>query len=390
MRTNLSPTFVARAKAEPGAGRTIYWDEALAGFGLQVTAAGAKSFVCQYRANGISRRIAIKATLKLGEARKEARAILGRVAKGGDPLTERRKVTAAAEDTLEKICETYFKREGKRLRTMDERERVLKRLVFPKFGSRQIGDIRRSEIARLLDHIEDTSGAVMADRTLAYLRKVMNWHAGRTDEFRTPIVRGMARTRPAELARDRVLTDAEIKAVWKAAGEMQNAFGPFIRFLLLTAARKTEASDMRRDEIDGNLWTIPAARNKGKAEEIKPLSKAAKAIIDGVPVINDGEFVFTHDGVTAIGGFSKFKEAIDKASGVTGWRIHDLRRTARSLMSRAGVEADIGERCLGHTVNGVRGVYDRHEYTEEKRAAFDTLAKEIERIIGPGKVRRVA
>ncbi|MGB8827689.1 MAG: Arm DNA-binding domain-containing protein, partial [Pseudolabrys sp.] len=138
MRTNLSPAFVARAKAEAGAERSIYWDAGLRGFGLQVTKAGHKSFVCQYRANGRSRRLALKATLKLGEARKEAKAILGRAAKGGDPLTERRKVTAAAGNTLEKISESYFAREGKRLRTMADRERDLRRLVFPKLGGRQI------------------------------------------------------------------------------------------------------------------------------------------------------------------------------------------------------------------------------------------------------------
>jgi integrase len=385
MRTNLSPAFVDRAEAEPDADRTIYWDEALRGFGLQVTRAGHKSYVVQYRANGQSRRLALKAALKLGEARKEAKGILGRVAKGGDPLAERRKVSAAAENTLEKISEAYFKREKKRLRTMDERERVLKRLVFPKLGNRQIEDIKRTEIVRLLDKIEDDSGAVMADRTLAYLRRVMTWYAGRSDDFRSPIVRGMARTKPAELARDRVLTDDEIMAVWKAAGEMQNAFGPYIKFLLLTAARKTEASHMTRDEISGNVWTIPAARDKGKVDQVKPLSKAAKSVIEAIPVIGKGKFVFTHDGATPIGGFSKFKEALDKASGVTGWRIHDLRRTARSLMSRAGVPADIAERVLGHVINGVRGVYDRHEYLDEKRAALDALAKEVGRITAKKK-----
>ncbi len=385
MRTNLSPAFVARAKAEAGAERSIYWDAGLRGFGLQVTKAGHKSFVCQYRANGRSRRLALKATLKLGEARKEAKAILGRAAKGGDPLTERRKVTAAAGNTLEKISESYFAREGKRLRTMADRERDLRRLVFPKLGGRQIDDIRRSEIVRLLDKIEDQNGAVMADRSLAYLRRIMSWHASRSDDFRSPIVRGMARTKPAESARDRILTDDEMRLVWKAAGEMQNAFGPYVRFLLLTAARRNEAAQMRRDEITGTVWTIPASRSKGKADDAKPLSKAAKAIIDAMPLIGDGAFIFTHDGETPLGGFSKFKAALDKESGVENWGLHDLRRTARSLMSRTGVPSDHAERALGHVIGGIRKVYDRHEFLEEKRAAFDALAKEVERITGKKK-----
>src|SRR5262245_50911751 len=198
MRARLTPQLIASAKAEAGAERTIIWDEALPGFGLQVTAAGAKSFVCQYRARKRSRRLSIKATLSLSEARKEAKAILGRVAKGHDPLAERRKAEAAATNTLQSVCESYFAREGKKLRTSKDRQVALARLVYPKLGAQQIEDVRRSDIVRLLDHIEDTSGPAMADRTLAYLRRVFSWHAGRSDDFRSPIVRGMGRIKPAE------------------------------------------------------------------------------------------------------------------------------------------------------------------------------------------------
>jgi integrase len=383
MRRRLSPAFIASAKAEPGAERTIYWDDDLPGFGLQVTAAGHKSFVCQYRAGKRSRRLAIKATLKLGEARKEARAVLGSVAKGHDPLAERRKEQGEATNTLRAVADSYFGREGKKLRTAGDRQATLARLVYPKLGTRQIGDIKRSEIVRLLDHIEDERGPVMADRTLAYLRRVFTWHAGRSDDFRSPIVRGMARTKPAERAGDRILSDDEIKAVWAAAGNMNNAFGPLVRFILLTAARRNEAAHMRRSEWAGDTWTIPAVRNKGKRDHVVPLSKTAQAILSALPVIGEGRFVFSHDGKRPVGGFSKFKAKLEKVSGVTRWGLHDLRRTARSLMSRAGVNSDIAERCLGHVIGGVRGVYDRHEYLEEKRLAFAALAAQIERILNP-------
>jgi integrase len=383
VRSKLSPAFVASAKAEPGAERSIFWDSDLPGFGLQVTAAGHKSFVCQYRAGKRSRRVAIKATLKLGEARKEARAILGAVAKGGDPLTERRKAEASASNTLKAVADSYFVREGKNLRTVKDRQATLARLVYPKMGSRQIEDIKRSEIVRLLDHIEDDSGPVMADRTLAYLRRVLAWYAGRSDDFRSPIVRGMARTKAAERARARILDDAEIGAVWAAAGEMQNAFGPLVRFILLTAVRRNEAALMRRAEISGDVWTVPAKRHKSKRDHVVPLSEAAQAILGAVPVINDGDLVFTHDGKRPVRGFSKFKRKLDQLAGVAGWGLHDLRRTARSLMSRAGINADVAERCLGHVIAGVRGVYDRHSFLEEKRAAFEALAAQIERILNP-------
>jgi len=375
-RTNLSPAFIARAEAESGAERSIYWDTALPGFGLMVTANGHKSFVVQYRANGRSRRMALKTHLKLGEARKEARAIMGKVAKDGDPLAEKRTAKAAADNILKAVCDNYFAREAKKLRTASDRVRTFERLVYPKLGGRQIEDIQRKDIVRLLDKIEDDCGPVMSDRTLAYLRKVFNWHAART-EFRSPIVKGMARTKPKERARDRILSDDELRKLWKAAGKMQNAFGPYVRFVLLTATRRDEAAKMSRDEIDGDVWTIPAGRYKGKRDHAVPLSKAAQKVLQAMPVIGQGDLVFTHDGERALGGYSKAKKKLDQVSGVRDWTLHDLRRTARSLMSRAGVPSDHAERCLGHVINGVRGVYDHYEYLPEKRAGFEKLAEQV-------------
>jgi integrase len=114
-----------------------------------------------------------------------------------------------------------------------------------------------------------------------------------------------------------------------------------------------------------------------------PLSKAAQAVLNALPVIGDGKFVFSHDGERPVGGFSKFKAKLDQLSGVTGWGLHDARRTARTLLSRAGVNADIAERCLGHVIGEVRETYDRYEYLPEKADAFEALAAQIERILNP-------
>jgi integrase len=394
MRIKLTPAFVTRATAEPNAERTTYWDAAQPGFGLMVTRNRHRSYVVQYRAGGRSKRMHLKTGLTLREARKEAKALLGSVAKDRDPLAERRKAERAKSDTLKAIVAEYLTREGRRLRTIDERRNVLNRLVLPTLGSRQINDISRRDIVRLLDRIADKNGAPMADHTLAYLRHVMNWHVSRSDDFRSPIVRGMARTKPSQRRRQRTLTDPELRAVWRAAKTAQTPFGYLVLFLLLTATRRNEAAHMRRGEVSGEEWTIPQERYKTGLELVIPLSDAAQAVLAAMPKIGKVGLVFTTDGKHPLGGFSKFKRAFDAKvlailrerapqAMLPRWTLHDLRRTARSLMSRAGVQADHAERCLGHVIGGVRGTYDRHEYLAEKRHAFAALAALVERIVDP-------
>jgi integrase len=134
---------------------------------------------------------------------------------------------------------------------------------------------------------------------------------------------------------------------------------------------------MTRSEITGGDWTIPAARYKTGIDHLIPLSKAALAAL----LESKGELIFTADGAAPFGNLSKHKRSLDEASKTSGWTLHDLRRTSRSLMSRAGINADHAERCLGHVVPGIRGVYDRHEYHREKKLAFEALASLIARIV---------
>ena len=395
----LTPSFVRNAKAQDGSDRTVWWDRDREGFGLMVTATGHRSWVVQYRANGVSRRYTIDGRQPLAKARNEAKKIQGKVADNHDPVLEERKKQAEATNTLKAIAEEYLRREEKKkeLRSLKERRRIFERYLYPKLGSRQIDGIKRSEISRLLDQIEDDNGPVMADHVLALLRRLMSWHASRGDDFRSPIVRGMAKTKPKDRARHRTLEDHELRAVWKAAEAFRGPYGFLVRYLLLTATRLLEAAKMARSEVsaDGTEFTVPAARHKSKRDFLVPLSEAAQAVLAQVPAIGSKGLVFTTNGEVPISGFSKTKRAFDKAvlkelrksdpraKTPERWTNHDLRRTARSLMSRAGVQPNHAERALGHVIAGVQGTYDRYQYAAEKRQAFEALAAQIARILNP-------
>jgi integrase len=192
----------------------------------------------------------------------------------------------------------------------------------------------------------------------------------------------MTRIKASETARQRILTDDEICKVWI------DGAGPFlalIKFLLLTGARRDEAAMLTWDEVKDGVWELPAARNKAKLPLARPLSSLALAVLKSQRRDDGSRYVFSNDGRTAFQDFSRSKKKLDEAIGTSGWVIHDLRRTARSLMSRAGVNDHHAERCLGHVIGGVKGVYDRHHYQPEMKHAYDALAALIERIVNPPK-----
>ena len=385
------------------ADRQFTWDKDIPGFGLQTTSTGHQSYVYQYRTGSISRRMKLDggwfrfeaqragkpAPLLKGTARavakREAEAVRGAVAHGRDPLAEMRKGETADKNTFKAIAEQYLARDGSRLRSKDEIKAILERHAYPRIGSKPIDDIRRSLIVSMLDKVETGSGPVAADHVLAQVRKIFNWHAARSDDFNSPIVRGMARTKPKERRRQRILTDDELRAVWKAAEGQRAPFGWMVRYILLTMARRNEAARMSRGEVVDCNWTIPARRHKSKKDFLIPLSQAATGLLAEIPTIGrrNDPYVFTTDGSKPISGFSKFKASFDKVCGVTGWTLHDLRRTGRTLCSRAGADPDHAELAYGHTIQGVRGVYDVHSYRDEKLHVLELLAAQIERIVNP-------
>ena len=178
------------------------------------------------------------------------------------------------------------------------------------------------------------------------------------------------------------MEDDELRVLW-AAAEANGVFGAFVRVALLTGQRREKIVGIRwRDIVDGE-WRIPVSDREKNTAGSLVLPQAVLDIISAQPRFADNAYVFAGLGTNHIGGMSKRKAVFDKKAGVFGWTIHDLRRTARSLMSRAGVRPDIAERVLGHAIPGVAGVYDRHQYNEEKAHALKSLAALLEKIVNP-------
>jgi integrase len=217
----------------------------------------------------------------------------------------------------------------------------------------------------------------------AHVRAAFHWHELRCEQFRNPVIRGL--WRGSLSTRARVLDDDELRAVWKAA-ESAGTYGAFIRLALLTGQRREKLLTMKWADIspDGT-WTVPTEeREKGNIDEVV-LPKVAFDVIAAQPRKANNPYVLAGRISGPIRGLGKFKREFEvKLPVMPQWQVHDLRRTARSLMSRAGVDRDIAERVLGHLVGtAVERIYDRHEYADAKADALVRLASLIDRIVHP-------
>jgi integrase len=376
-RKTLSDKGVTALK--PRAKRYAFPDPELSGHFVRVTPQGAKSFVAVTR-NQTTRKqvwttIGAADKMSIDEARALARDMLNRV-RAGLPAVEPKGETFGA------VADNWLKRhaEAKGLRSIDKIKLLLNSHVRPVWDDLEFLSIRRSNVAALLDEVEDDHSARQADAVLTVVRAIMNWFATRHDDYQPPIVRGMRRQSPQAQARARVLEDGELRAIWKAA-ESAGAFGAVVRLCLLTAQRRAKLFNMKWPELDGSEWSIPRAPREKENAGTLVLPNAALAIIEAQPELASNPYVFAGRSNGPINGISKCKRRLDDASGVSGWRLHDLRRTARSLMSRAGVRPDIAERVMGHAIGGVEGVYDRHTYKVEKADALQRLSGIIDGIV---------
>jgi integrase len=214
-----------------------------------------------------------------------------------------------------------------------------------------------------------------------------NWHATRSRHYRSPLVKGTRRGSATK--RDRILNDDELRAVWQQA-EANGTYGALVRMALLTAQRQDKLATLKWSDLEANVWTIATLpREKGNAGLLE-LPEQAMAIINAQS--RNGSYVFAAArSDKPISGWSKLKRAFDAKVKIAPWAFHDLRRTAKSLMARAGVRPDISERVMGHAIPGVEGVYDRYQYKEEKAHALRAIVGIIENITQSpsSKVRRL-
>jgi integrase len=379
-RKTLSDNGVAALKAK--AARYTFPDPELRGHYVRVAPSGAKTFAAVARdPNGKQVWATIGATdhMEIEAARDAAREAIRRI-KAGLPVTEEKEKA----ESFDEVADAYLKRHvaAKGLLSEKEIRRCLDVYVRPKWGKRDFMAIRRGDVAALLDKIEDANGGRQADMVLAIVRGLTNWYATRVDNYTSPIVKGMRRTSPNARKRERILSDDEIRALWNTA-ESGGPFGAIVRFALATAQRRDKVMTARWSDIAGDVWTVPSTdREKGTGGDLQ-LPRLALDIVKAQTRVEGNPFVFARRGEGHFNGMSKAKVDFDKKSGLADWTIHDLRRTARSLMSRAGVRSEIAERVMGHVIGGVEGVYDRHLYRDEKADALARLATVLQGIINP-------
>lgn len=383
-RKSLSDLGVAALK--PRESRYAEPDPELRGHYVRVHPSGAKSFVAVARdpkGKQVWATIGAADHLTIAEARDMAREAVRRIRSGLSAV----EAPATKPDAFAAVAANWLKRhvEANGLRTRRDIERLLASHVLPVWADRDFLSIRRSDVAALLDDVEDGHGARQADCVLTIIRSLMSWVALRHDDYTPPIVRGMARQDQRAQARKRILDDSEIRAIWLAA-DASGTYGAILKTLLLTGQRRIKVGTMRWEELSAEgEWTLPREpREKDNAGSLV-LPPAALDIIRSQPRIASNPFVFAGRGTVPFSTWSAAKANFDAKlpSDMPGWVVHDLRRTARSLLSRAGVRPDIAERVLGHAIAGVEGVYDRHSYALEKADALRHLAALVETIVNP-------
>lgn len=379
-------------------------DDVVRGFGLKVTANGIKTYIVEYRLPG--GRAAKKGRYTIGRhgspwapdsARQRAKDILESVRKGVDPQASK---ALAVRESVELDFGAYADKfvkvrlEARQRRSSTEVQRVIDRDLKAAFKRRALPQITGRDIVQVLDTLTDRAPYV-AKQAHSILRQIFNFALGRGDILQSPMagIDAPAIAKP----RDRVLSDAELAKLWPAFGDLGQPYSDIYRLLLLTGQRLNEVVGMKWDELDleRGVWTLPAERAKNDRAHIVPLVGRTLEILlqRHKKRIPGGTFVFpSSTGETAIWVGHKVKKKLDQAvlegerklvlkagdSSVTAqalpdWRNHDLRRSVATGLQRLGVRLEVTEAILNHVSGsrgGIVGIYQRHDWAAEKRAAL--------------------
>lgn len=395
-RKKLTDTFIRSRKPAPAGKRYEITDSEHPRLVLRVTDRGAKSFCYLGRFPGSdhpTRRLigAYPATM-LAEARETARAWDKLLANGTDPAIEKKRLveeqtrkareeTLASANVFEVRARQYLREHCKDHRQSREVGRLIDKELLPVWRDRRIDEITSREIKDHIKIIKERSPSV-ARNTLTIAKAFFAWACD--EEYLD--VSPAAMIRPEKLIgqhqpRQRILSDAEIKSFWQATPQLDYPFGDLFRLLLLCGVRLREAAHAKWGEIEGNLWVIPPERHKPGIRHVVPLSDQAMQLIDALP--RRGEHLFTMNGRQPVNAFAYSKKRLDAIMGVSGWRLHDLRRTMRSHLSALGVSQDVAELAIGHGKKGLQRIYDQHTYEGELRQALQRWANRLRDLTQP-------
>ncbi len=366
----------------------IYWDAAFPGFGLKVTPKGRKVFVALYRTGGAGSKlrkytIGPYGRVTLHQARVAAQKVFAAKLEGRDLAAEKREARRrVVADRVEDLLETFILQHVSQNRSAYEISRLLRREMGKPWSGRSIHEITKRDVVDVISAIEQRGAPGTANKTLKVIKTFLRWCVGRAVLDRSP-AEGVPM--PAKVVtRDRVLTDGELAQVILAARQMSGPYGGIVELLALTGQRREEVAAMTWGELDlhRRVWTLPKSRTKNAKEHAVHLSEQSMAVLLRTTV--RGPFVFTVLGSKPFREFSRTKRQIDEFSGVTGWRLHDLRRTCVSGMARLGIPPHVADKILNHqsgTISGVAAVYQRHDFLDERNGALERWGAHLAKIV---------
>ena len=374
----------------------VYWDGAFPGFGVKVTPKGRKVFVVLYRTGGAGSKlrkytIGPYGRVTLHQARIAAQKVFAAKLEGRDPAAEKREAKRrVVEDRVEDLLESFIAQHLSQNRSAGEVSRLLRREVGKAWTGKSIHEITKRDVVEVIAAVEQRGAPVAANKTLKSIKTFLRWCVGRAVLDKSP-AEGVPL--PAkEVARDRVLDDRELTQVILAARKVGGPYGGIVELLALTGQRREEVARLSWEELDLKLrvWTIPKSRTKNAKVHVVHLCEQSIDVLKRAR--RQGPLVFSLLGTKPFQEFSKAKSVLDQLSGVSGWRLHDLRRTCVSGMARLGVAPHVADKILNHqsgTISGVAAVYQRHEFLAERRAALDLWGAHIGRLIGETHDRRM-